>query len=69
MKRRKTIGQLISTLVFLAMAFWLIFEGLAIYHNKEILKAILVWIGAVLSLLGSLRFVIQNLVNLHRREK
>lgn len=69
MKRRKTIGQLISTLVFLVMAFWLISEGLAMYHNKEILKAIVVWFGAGLSLLGSMRFVIQNIVNGHRREK
>jgi len=68
-KRRNTIGQLISTLVFLVMAFWLIYEGLAMYNNKEILKAIVVWFGAGLSLLGSMRFVIQNIVNGHRREK
>lgn len=69
MKRRNTIGQLISTLVFLVMAVWLIFEGLAMYSNKEILKAIAVWFGSGLSFLGSMRFVIQNIVNGHRREK
>ena len=69
MKRRNTIGQLISTLVFLVMAVWLIFEGWAMYSNKEILKASAVWFGAGLSFLGSMRFVIQNIVNSRRREK
>ncbi len=63
MKRKKTLGQLISTLVFLFAGVWLIFEGLTFYLNNEILKAILVWFGAVLSLLGSMRYVIQNLVS------
>ena len=69
MKRRNTIGQLISTLVFLVMAFWLISEGLALFNTEETLKAIAVWFGAVLSLMGSMRFVIQNIVNSRRREK
>ena len=63
MKRRKTLGQLISTLVFLFAGVWLIFEGLNFYLNNEILKAISVWFGAVLSLLGAMRFVIQNIVS------
>ena len=63
MKRRKTLGQLISTLVFIFAGFWLIFEGLTFYLNNEILKAISVWFGAALSLLGSMRFVIQNIVS------
>ena len=63
MKRRKTLGQLISTLVFLFAGVWLLFEGLNFYLNNEILKAISVWFGAVLSLLGSIRFVIQNIVS------
>lgn len=63
MKRRKTLGQLISTLVFLFAGVWLLFEGLNFYLNNEILKAISVWFGAVLSLLGSMRFVIQNIVS------
>ena len=63
MKRKKTLGQLISTLVFLFAGVWLIFEGLTFYLNNEILKAILVRFGAGLSLLGSMRYVIQNLVS------
>ena len=63
MKSRKTLGQLISTLVFLFAGVWLLFEGLNFYLNNEILKAISVWFGAVLSLLGSMRFVIQNIVS------
>ena len=63
MQRRKTLGQLISTLVFLFAGVWLLFEGLNFYLNNEILKAISVWFGAVLSLLGSMRFVIQNIVS------
>ena len=69
MKRRNTIGQLISTLEFLVMAVWLIFEGWAMHSNKEILKASAVWFGAGLSFLGSMRFVIQNIVNGYRRDK
>lgn len=63
MKRKKTLGQLISTLVFLFAGVWLIYEGLTFYLNNEILKAIAVWFGAGLSLLGSMRFVIQNIVS------
>ena len=63
MKRKKTLGQLISTLVFLFAGVWLIYEGLTFYLNNEILKAIAVWFGAGLSLLGSMRFVSQNIVS------
>ena len=63
MKRKKTLGQLISTLVFLFAGVWLIYEGLTFYLNNEILKAIAVLFGAGLSLLGSMRFVIQNIVS------
>ena len=63
MKRKKTLGQLISTLVFLFAGVWLTFEGLTLYLNNEILKAISVWFRAGLSLLGSMRYVIQNLVS------
>ena len=57
MKRKKTLGQLISTLVFLFAGVWLIFEGITFYLNNEILKAISVWFGAgVFAWLDEIRY-------------
>ena len=60
MRQKRKIGQLISTIVFFVAAILLIAEGLDVYREGEILKAILIWTGATMSLLGSFRFLIQN---------
>ena len=51
MKRRKSsVGELISTLVFFVMAIWLTYEGIAGYNRGELIKAILIWIGGFFGL-------------------
>ena len=60
MKRKKTLGQLISTLVFLFAGVWLIFEGKALVENQETFKGILVLLGGILSFLAAFRFKIQK---------
>ena len=62
MRQKRKIGQLISTIVFFVAAILLIAEGLDVYREGEILKAILIWTGATMSLLGSFRFLIQKWV-------
>ena len=64
MKRRKSsIGQLISTLVFLVMSLWLADATIDLYFEGQIIKAILVCIGSVLAFLATFRFQIQRVVN------
>ena len=58
--RRKTLGSLISTLVYLGMAIWLIFEANTLYLEKDFTKAFLVGLGGILSLLAVFRFQIQD---------
>ena len=64
MKRRKSsVGEFISTLVFFVMAIWLTYEGIAGYSRGEIIKAMLIWLGGFLALIASFRFQIQIIVN------
>lgn len=70
MKRRKSsVGELISTLVFFVMAIWLTYEGIAGYSRGELTKAILIWIGGLLALIASFRFQIQIIVNKLKKQK
>ncbi len=68
-RRRSTLGELISTLVFFVMAFWLTYEGYAGYGRGEIIKAILIWLGGFLALIASFRFQIQIFVNKFKNRK
>ncbi len=68
-RRRSTLGELISTLVFFVMAFWLTYEGIAGYGRGEIIKAILIWLGGFLALIASFRFQIQIIVNKFKNRK
>ena len=50
MRRRKSsIGQLISTLVFLVMSIWLASAARAFYVDGQSIKAILVGFGSILA--------------------
>ena len=69
MRQKRKIGQLISTIVFFVAAILLLAEGLDVYREGEILKAILIWIGATMSLLGSFRFLIQKWVERSKNEQ
>ena len=70
MRRRKSsVGELISTLVFFAMAIWLTYEGIASYSLGDLVKAIAIWLGGFLALIASLRFQIQGIVNKMKKQK
>ena len=64
MKRRKrSTGELISSLAFLGAAIWLGFEAKIFLEDDQVLKGVVVYIGAFLSLLAAMRFTIQRLVH------
>jgi hypothetical protein len=70
LKRRKSsIGQLISTLVFLVMSLWLASAAMGFYFEGQIIKAILVCTGSVLAFLATFRFQIQRIVNSRKNTK
>jgi hypothetical protein len=64
MKRRKrSTGELISSLAFLGAGIWLGFEAKIFLEDDQVLKGVAVYIGAFLSLLAAMRFTIQRLVH------
>jgi hypothetical protein len=64
MKRRKrSTGELISSLAFFGAAIWLGFEAKIFLEDDQVLKGVVVYIGAFLSLLAAMRFIIQRLVH------
>ena len=64
MRRRKSsIGQLISTLVFLVMSIWLASAARAFYMDGQTIKALLVAVGSILAFIATFRFQIQKFVN------
>ena len=70
MKRRKsTIGQLISTLVFFVMSIWLSYEASNFYEHGLVLKSVLVGGGSVLAFAATFRFQIQKFVQLMAKQK
>ena len=60
-KRRRSIGELISSFVFFFGGLWLILEGKNLYYEGAMLKSILVFLGGVMSVAAAFRFQIQNL--------
>ena len=66
-RRKKSMGELISSLAFFGAAIWLGFEAKIFLGDDQVLKGVVVYIGAFLSLLAAMRFTIQRLV--HRVSK
>jgi|TARA_B110001450_G_C17609423_1_gene476599 hypothetical protein len=63
MKRNgRSIGELISSITFFVGAVWLGLEANSFFDKNDFLRAIPVSVGAVLSFLASMRFILQNLV-------
>ena len=62
-RRNSTIGQLISTLVYLAMSIWLASAAGAFYIDGQTIKAILVGTGSILAFIATFRFQIQKFVD------
>ena len=62
-QRKRSTGELISSVAFLGAAIWLSFEAEIFLEDSQVLKGVLVYIGAFLSLLAAMRFTIQRLVH------
>ena len=62
-RRKKSTGELISSLAFFGAAIWLGFEAKIFLEDDQILRGVVVYIGAFLSLLAAMRFTIQRLVH------
>ena len=63
MKRNgRSIGELISSMTFFGGAIWLGLEANSFFEQNDLWRAIPVSVGAVLSFLASMRFILQNLV-------
>jgi hypothetical protein len=58
----RSVGELISSITFFVGAIWLGLEANSFFQEEDLLRAIPVSIGAVLSLLASMRFILQNLI-------
>ena len=60
-KRRRSIGELISSFVFFFGGLWLLLEGKNLYNEGAIFKSILVFLGGSMSVTAAFRFQIQRL--------
>ena len=58
----RSIGELISSVTFFVGAIWLGLEASSFFQQKDLLRAIPVSIGAFLSFLAAMRFILQNLI-------
>lgn len=61
-KRRRSIGELISSLVFFFVGIFLILEGRNIFLSEEIIKGSIVIIGGLLSFVATFRFQIKQML-------
>ena len=61
-KNGRSIGELISSVTFFVGAIWLGLEANSFYERDDLWRAIPVSIGAFLSFLASMRFILQNLI-------
>ena len=62
-RRKRSVGELISSLVFFFAGLWLMNEGINFYLLDEVLKSILIFVGGGLSFVAAFRFHIQKLFN------
>ena len=60
-KRRRSIGELISSFVFFFGGLWLLLEGKNLYSEGAIFKSIFVFLGGTMSVTAAFRFQIQRL--------
>ena len=68
-RRNATIGQLISTLVYLVMSIWLASAARALHLDGQTIKAILVGLGSILAFIATFRFQIQKFVDDRKKVK
>ena len=60
-KRKRSIGELISSFVFFFVGIWLIREGQNLFSDGAVLKSIFVVLGGTLCFIAAFRFQIQRL--------
>ena len=60
-KRKRSVGELISSFVFFFGGLWLLLEGKNLYTEGAIFKSILVFLGGSMSVAAAFRFQIQRL--------
>ena len=60
-KRKRSVGELISSFVFFFVGLWLIREGQNLFTEGAVLKSIIVVLGGALSFAAAFRFQIQRL--------
>ena len=60
-KRKRSVGELISSFVFFFGGLWLILEGRNLYYEGALLKSILVFLGGTMSVTAAFRFQIQRI--------
>ena len=60
-KRKRSVGELISSFVFFFAGLWLIREGQNLFTEGAVFKSILVVLGGTLSFAAAFRFQIQRL--------
>jgi len=61
--RRKSTGQLISSLVFFVAGILALYSGGSFFNQGQYLKCFFVYLGGILSLLAVFRFQIQNMID------
>ena len=61
-KNGRSVGEMISSVTFFVGAIWLGLEANSFYEQDDLWRAIPVSIGAFLSFLASMRFILQNLI-------
>ena len=61
-KNGRSVGEMISSVTFFVGAIWLGLEANSFYERADLWRAIPVSIGAFLSFLASMRFILQNLI-------
>jgi len=66
-KRKRSIGELISSVTFLVFGIWVIAEGTKLWASGDILKSIVVIICGTLSFAGAFRFQIKKSVDKWRQ--
>ena len=62
-QRKRSTGELISSVTFFGAAIWLGYEANDFMSEGAVLKSFAVYLGAFLSLLAAIRFTIQRLVH------
>ena len=68
-RRKSSLGQLISTIVFFVMSIWLAYEAIDYYNIGQLTKSIFIFTGSFLALIATFRFQIQSFVNKFTKKK